>query len=165
MRVERRVSGPASASGRCSTGGGGAHLRVGIVKLDAYDGEPVFEAKENRNWVLVEPQTFSHTTNPAWQRETLALRLAWATSPWKLQGDTLDRLIASLDSGRSAAILYTLLTRVEHPWHMLFHPKLPHIADILKTRQDPDFLDRIRFQWQARIAAARTQRLRHSAES
>ena len=136
-----------------------------VVELVAYDGERFFTEQAKRNWVVVEPQTFFHTTNAAWQRYTLPLRLAWATSPWKLQGDTLDRLIATLDSGRSAAILYTILTRVEHPWHILFHPKLPHIAEILSTRNDPDFLDRLRFQWDARIAAARTRRLRHDKDN
>ena len=60
----------------------------GIVELDDYDGPPVLTGTDTtkKKWVPIEPQEFQHNTNPGWLRKQLPLRLAWSTTPWKLQG-------------------------------------------------------------------------------
>ena len=71
----------------------------------------------------------------------------------------MERLVACLrGKANRTGLLYVVLTRVKHPWNLFFHPGLPDLHEILPTRDDPDFLDRLRFEWEARIMGARTLR-------
>ena len=71
----------------------------------------------------------------------------------------MERLVACLrGKANRTGLLYVVLTRVKHPWCLFFHPGMPDLHEILQTRDDSDFLDRLRFEWEAKIAGARTLR-------
>ena len=78
------------------------------VEIDAYSGESFFEQQERRKWVPILPKVErvslkSSDDSGPWCNETrtmLPLRLAWAWTVWKAQGQTLREKVV-IDQGPS----------------------------------------------------------------
>ena len=79
------------------------------------------------NWVPIFRQKESSTIEENVIRQQYPLTLAWALTHWKAQGMTLDRVRVHL-SDRIAGvpgIAFVAVTRVRHPWDIVFEEDLP----------------------------------------
>ena len=93
-------------------------------------------------------------------REQYPLTLAWALTHWKAQGMTLDRVRVHL-SDRTAGIpgiAFVAVTRVRHPWDIVFEEDLPALEHFMKARNTVHFRERQRFELRQLARASRTLR-------
>jgi ATP-dependent exoDNAse (exonuclease V) alpha subunit len=75
------------------------------------------------------------------KREQYPLTLAWALTHWKAQGMTLDKVRVSLTelSVAMPGIAFVAMTRVRHPWDLVFDEDLPELSHFLQARHAPVF--------------------------
>ena len=112
------------------------------------------------NWVPIFRQAVSSTIEEHVVREQFPLTLAWALTHWKAQGMTLDRVRVQL-SERTAGvpgIAFVAVTRVRHPWDVVFEKDLPAMEHFMKARKTPAFTERQRFELRQLARASRTLR-------
>ena len=72
-----------------------------LVECPQFTGAPFFDESkypERRQWVPFFPREAKEEHDNAITRTQYALTLAWALTPWKAQGMTLERLIVRLDT-------------------------------------------------------------------
>jgi hypothetical protein len=115
---------------------------------------------EKTNWVPIFRQQVSSTLEDNVYREQYPLTLAWALTHWKAQGMTLDRVRVHL-SDRTAGvpgIAFVAMTRVRHPWDLVFEEDHPAYEHFMKARKTPAFRERQRFELRQRARASRTLR-------
>ena len=115
---------------------------------------------EKQNWVPIFRQPVSSTMEANVVREQYPLTLAWALTHWKAQGMTLDRVRVHL-SDRTAGIpgiAFVAVTRVRHPWDIVFEEDLPALEHFMKARNTVHFRERQRFELRQLARASRTLR-------
>ena len=89
-----------------------------LIGCPQYSGAPFFDMKkypERRCWVPFFPRDAAEENNSGVKRTQYALTLAWALTPWKAQGMTLECLVVKL--GEAAArpcVAFVALTRATH---------------------------------------------------
>ena len=133
------------------------------VNLISPDGQRRFffpNDPEKMNWVPIFRQAVSSTIEEHVVREQFPLTLAWALTHWKAQGMTLDRVRVQL-SERTAGvpgIAFVAVTRVRHPWDIVFEEDLPALEHFMKARKTPAFRERQRFELRQLARASRTVR-------
>ena len=133
------------------------------VNLVAPDGQrrTFFPSdSEKENWVPIFRQPVSSTIEAHVIREQYPLTLAWALTHWKAQGMTLDRVRVRL-SDRTAGvpgIAFVAVTRVRHPWDLVFEEDLPAYEHFMKARNTLHFRERQRFDLRQLARASRTLR-------
>ena len=91
------------------------------------DDPPASEPGFRRNWVPIFRQLVASTVEEQVAREQFPLTLAWALTHWKAQGMTLDKVRVHLSSRTAAVpgIGFVAITRVRHPWDLVFEEDLP----------------------------------------
>jgi len=93
-------------------------------------------------------------------RHQFPLVLAWALTHWKAQGMTLRR--ARIRMGTRTAsqpgIGFVAITRVKHPWHVVFDTDLPSWEHFQEAQWKTNFRARRRFEWRLEAKASRTLR-------
>lgn len=105
-------------------------------------------------------QSVSSENEEKLYREQYPLTLAWALTHWNAQGMTLDRALVQ-PSDRTAGIpevACVAMTRVRHPWDLLFEEDLPASEHFMKARKTPAFRERQRFEPKQLARAFRTLR-------
>ena len=133
------------------------------VNLVAPDGQPRSffpNDPEKQNWVPIFRQAVSSNIEDNVVREQYPLTLAWALTHWKAQGMTLDRVRVHL-SDRTAGIpgiAFVAVTRVRHPWDIVFEEDLPALEHFMKARNTKHFRERQRFELRQLSRASRTLR-------
>ena len=103
---------------------------------------------EKKNWVPIFRQKVSSTIEENVVREQFPLTLAWALTHWNAQGMTLDRVRVQL-SDRTAGvpgIAFVAVTRVRHPWDLVFDQDVSAYEHFMKARRTPAFRKRQRFE-------------------
>ena len=86
-----------------------------VLHCPSYTGKPFYDEPERRKWVPIRPQTVTDEQHHVIKRTQFPLVLAWALTPWKAQGMTLDKVV--VDYGKAATdpgVLFVALSRVRH---------------------------------------------------
>jgi len=93
-------------------------------------------------------------------RHQFPLTLAWALTHWKAQGMTLRRARVLLGDGTAsqAGIGFVAVSRVKHPWHLMFESDLPEYEAFEKAKWTEGFRSRMRYSLRMEAKASRTLR-------
>ena len=93
-------------------------------------------------------------------RQQFPLTLAWAVTHWKAQGMTLKR--ARIRIGRNVAgqpgVAFVAITRVGHPWHLMFDTDLPGFDTFEQAKYKEEFRSRERYELRLKAKASDTLR-------
>ena len=93
-------------------------------------------------------------------RQQFPLTLAWAVTHWKAQGMTLKR--ARIRIGRNVAgqpgVAFVAITRVGHPWHLMFDTDLPDFDTFDQAKYKEEFRSRERYELRLKAKASATLR-------
>ena len=131
-----------------------------IVDFPEYVGPPFFEEADRRTLVPLLPRTLSHKEENEYVERTMyPLTLAWALTPWKAQGMTLNKLKVKLGSSVDRpGVLFTSLTRIRHPDTLMLDDNFPSYGHIMKARSHEGFALRQQWERRARVKFSRTIR-------
>ena len=90
-----------------------------VVDFPQYSGPAFFDERlfpERRTWLPLRPETVQQDGNSEICRAQYALMLAWALTPWKAQGMSLEKVVVKLGAAASRpGVAFTALTRARHP--------------------------------------------------
>ena len=94
------------------------------------------------------------------KRQQFPLTLAWALTHWKAQGMTLKRARVCLNESTAGrvGIGFVAVTRVGHPWRLVFDTPLPSYDAFEKAKYGEEFRARQRYKLGLRAKAAATIR-------
>ena len=94
------------------------------------------------------------------KRQQFPLTLAWAMTHWKAQGMTLKRARVCLNDSTAGrvGVGFVAVTRVGHPWRLMFETPLPSYDAFDKAKYGEEFRSRQRFKLGLRAKAAATIR-------
>ena len=91
---------------------------VVLVECEGYASTPFFDVAQfpqRAKWVPYFPRNVKHEVDGGVARSQLALTLAWALTPWKAQGMTLNKVIVHLGVAASKpGVAFVAMTRVRH---------------------------------------------------
>ena len=130
-----------------------------VVDFPQYVGPPFYDEPERRTWVPLEPREIRQEDNAGVSRVQFPIILAWALTPWKAQGMTLDKAVVFI--GRRAAtpgVLFVALTRVRHPDDLMLDDDFPDMSTIMKQKQTQSF--QRRQMWERSMTVKFSQTLR-----
>ena len=134
-----------------------------IVDFPKYTG-PAFLDDAPSTWVPLMPRTRETGDDDGSSRTMYPLTLAWALTPWKAQGMTLDKVKVHINNAAaSPGVLFTALTRIQHPDQLLLDDAFPSYDQIMRGRRHKSFTLRQHWERQARATFSRTIR-RHMRE-
>ena len=88
------------------------------------------------------------------------MQLAWALTHRKAQGMTLQKVRVHLSerTAKVPGIGFVAVTRVKHPWDLVFEEDLPDYREFMSARRKPTYRARRRFELRQEAAASRTLR-------
>ena len=72
-----------------------------VVECPAFVGTPFFDEPARAKWVPFFPREVKYENDSSVSRTQLSFVLAWALTPWKAQGMSLDKVVVKL--GKAAA--------------------------------------------------------------
>ena len=113
-----------------------------------------------QNWIPIRRQTVALNETEHLSRAQFPLQLAWALTHWKAQGMTLSRVRVHLSerTAKVPGIGFVAITRVRHPWHLVFEADLPEYRHFMVGRRKPAFRARRHFEVRQEAKASRTLR-------
>ena len=92
-----------------------------LVEFEKYKGPPFIS--EHPTWVPIPPITFEWTTTCRHSRRQLPLRLSYAMTIHKSQGQTLDKAVIDIgDKERTVGLTFVALSRLRQLNHCLIQP-------------------------------------------
>ena len=92
-----------------------------IVEFEKYTGPPFIT--DHPTWVPIPPITYEWTTSQRHSRKQLPLRLCYAMTIHKSQGQTLEKAVIDLgDRERTAGLIFVALSRLRHLNDLLVKP-------------------------------------------
>ena len=92
-------------------------------------------------------------------RTQLSLTFAWALTPWKAQGMSLEKVHVKIGAAASRpGVAFTTLTRARHPDGLLFDDDFPVMSTFQKQRKHQSFRKRQHFERMARVRFSETIR-------
>ena len=129
---------------------------VVLVECPSYAGEAFFDFEafpERRQWIPFFPRDIKLELDGGTSRSQLALTLAWALTPWKAQGMSLEKVVVNLGKAASKpGVAFVALTRVRHPHGLALDDNFPAYATFQKQLKNRTFVQRQHFE---RLAKAR----------
>ena len=86
--------------------------------------------------------------------------MAWAVTPWKEQGMTLERVVVKIGdiAASKQGILFVSLSRVKHPDHLMIDDSFPMMSIINQQKLNPAFAARQLWEKKSRAKFSRTIR-------
>ena len=116
--------------------------------------------KRGKRVVPIFRSSVSAENSDGFSRQQFPLVLAWALTHWKAQGMTLRRVRIRLGERTVGmpGIAFTAITRVKHPWHLLFEVDLPSFEKFQEVQWKKIFRERRRFDWRLEAKASHTLR-------
>ena len=142
---------------------------VVLVECPSYAGAAFFDTAvfpERRRWIPFFPREIRLETDGGVARSQMALTLAWALTPWKAQGMTLDKVVVNLGSAASKpGVAFVALTRARHYDGLALDDTFPDMHTFQKQRTQPTFKKRLEFERnaKARFSATIRRSMRDSA--
>ena len=125
-----------------------------VCNAPHYRGEPYFDVSEHperATWLPFLPRTARDENNSAVSRLQFPLTLAWALTPQKAQGMTLDKAIVNCKQVTNPGVLFVSLSRVRHYFDVMLEDDFPALSRILKLRNAPGH--RLRLAWEKKMLA------------
>ena len=111
------------------------------------------------------PRIGSAENKEGMSRKQLAVTLAWALTPWKAQGMSLEQVTVKLGAAASKpGVAFVALTRARHPDGLALDDNFPVFSAFQKQKQHLTFQYRQRFERVARCRFSRTIR-KHMADA
>ena len=94
------------------------------------------------------------------KRQQFPLTLAWALTHYKAQGMTLKRVRVCLTptTAKQVGVGFVAVTRVGHPWHLMFEIDLPPYQAFQDARYGEEYRSRQRYKLQLRAMFGATMR-------
>ena len=136
-----------------------------VVDFPGYSGPAFFSDPSRRTWVVLEPKTQESGERSEITRKQFPLVLAWAITPWKAQGMTLEKVIVSLSHACSKpGVLFVALTRVRHPDNLLLKDDFPAFSMIRRQLLHPNFIARQKWERRMLVLFSLTVRRRMRSE-
>ena len=133
-----------------------------IVNFPNYSGPSFWDAHqypERKTWIPLLQRTISDATNSAITRTQFPITLAWALTPWKAQGMTLDLAVVRLGSAASnPGVAFVTLSRVRHPDDLMLDDDFPAMSTIMRQADSDSFLQRQEWERHARVKFSKTIR-------
>ena len=131
-----------------------------VVDCPQYVGPPFFAEPAFRTWIPLLPRTISADYDSSVTRTQFPLTLAWALTPWKAQGMTLQKVVVNLGAKASSpGVAFVALTRVRHPDDLLLEDAFPAMATIMRQRDHASFAARVKWEQRQTVLFARTLRM------
>ena len=105
-------------------------MRLFVSLFQTKDGQPLSffpDDPARRKWVPIWRQKVPSNETQHLSREQFPLQLAWALTHWKAQGMTLQKVRVHLSerTAKVPGIGFVAVTRVKHPWDLVFEEDLP----------------------------------------
>jgi len=133
-----------------------------LVECAEYAGEPFFDKKahpERAKWVPFFPRELSLEDDDTIARTQLSVVLAWALTPWKAQGMSMEKVVVKIGGAASRpGVAFTTLTRARHPDGLAIDDDFPVMSAFQKQRQHKTFQKRLHFERVARVRFSETLR-------
>ena len=132
-----------------------------VCNVPHYRGEPYFnvaEHPERATWLPFLPRVSRDENNSSVSRLQYPLTLAWALTPQKAQGMTLDKAIVNCKQVSNPGVLFVSLSRVRHYYDVMLEDDFPALSRILKLRHAPGH--RLRLAWEKKMLARFGQTVR-----
>ena len=127
---------------------------VVLAECPDYAGEPFFDKDlypHRIKWVPFFPRTLDMENEPV-SRTQLSLTLAWALTPWKAQGMSLEKVHVKIGAAASRpGVAFTTLTRARHPDGLLIDDDFPVMSTFQKQRKRQSFTKGQHFERMARV--------------
>ena len=112
-----------------------------VIDFPQYTGPPFFDEQkypDRRTWLPLRPETASKEGDKEITRTQYPLWLAWALTPWKTQGMTLEKARVHLGAKASSpGVALVALSRVAHPDDLLLDDDFPSMATIMRQKDHP----------------------------
>ena len=135
---------------------------VVLVECEGYASAPFFDAErfpERRKWVPYFPRNVKHEMDGGIARSQLALTLAWALTPWKAQGMTLNKVRVILGKAASKpGVAFVALTRAQHYDGLALDDSFPAMDVFQKQKKQKMFQKRQEFERRANALFSATIR-------
>ena len=132
-----------------------------LADCPSYSGPAFFDSTafpERRHWVPFFPREISTENDKGIRRTQYTLTLAWAITPWKAQGMTLERLVVKLgEAAGRPGVAFVALSRATHPDGLALDD-FPAMSLFQRQKKHKSFQQRQRFERVARARFSRTIR-------
>jgi ATP-dependent exoDNAse (exonuclease V) alpha subunit len=130
-----------------------------MIEWPDYFGPAFLNEAGKEKWIPMPPMTF-HDEDHKHSRTQLPLRLAYAMTVHKAQGQTLDKVVVDLGSSeRSLGLTFVALSRVRHISHLAIQPcsyeRLRKIRDSISLRPRQEEEQRLRILAEQTLAEYR----------
>ena len=133
-----------------------------LVDCPDYVGEPFFDQEkypDRTHWVPIFPRGIAAETEEQVTRTQLPIVLAWALTPWKAQGMSLEKVVVKIGTAASKpGVAFVALTRARHPDGLALDDDFPVFSTFQKQKQHRTFQLRQIFERRARVNFSRTIR-------
>ena len=130
---------------------------VVIVECASFVGRPpplfffFLDEPERAKWVPFFPREVKYENDNTISRTQVSFVLAWALTPWKAQGMSLDKVVVKL--GKAAArpgVAFVALTRARHPDGLALDDSFPSMSTFQRQVRHKNFQKRHVFELHAR---------------
>ena len=133
-----------------------------LVDCPGYAGEPFFDVvrfPNRKQWVPIFPRRAAREDDSSLARTQLPVILAWALTPWKAQGMSLDKVMAQLGKAASRpGVAFVALTCVRRPDGLALDDDFPVFSVFQKQKRRETFQKRTHWEKWAWAAFACTVR-------
>ena len=133
-----------------------------LVECPGFVGDSFFDLKqypERAKWVPIFPRAVPAETEMQVTRTQLSVVLAWALTPWKAQGMSLEKVVVKLGAAASKpGVAFVALTRARHPDGLALDDDFPVFSTFQKQKKHRTFELRQAFERRARATFSRTIR-------
>jgi len=123
---------------------------VVLVECPSYASEPFFDIErfpERMKWIPFFPRDIKLESDGGVSRCQFALTLAWALTPWKAQGMTLDKVVVNLGKAASKpGVAFVALTRASHYYGLALDDTFPAKDVFQRQVTQPTFKKRMAYE-------------------
>ena len=133
-----------------------------IVDVPKYTGPSFWNTEtfpERKTWIPLEPKRICDSSSSHIYRLQFPLVLAWALTPWKAQGMTLEKAVVQLGSAAAKpGVAFVALSRVKHPDDLMLEDDFPSMSVMMRQKDNKGFQARQRWEREARVKFSKTLR-------
>ena len=125
-----------------------------VCNVPHYQGPSYFNCEEHperATWLPFLPKSTRDEHDSSVTRSQFPLMLAWALTPQKAQGMTLDKAIVNTKQVTHPGVLFVSLSRVRHYMDLMLEDDFPALSHILKLRYAAGHS--LRLAWEKKMMA------------
>lgn len=133
-----------------------------IVDIPKYDGPSFYDVTkypERSTWIPLSMKRIPDATNKNIYRCQFPIVLAWALTPWKAQGMTLEKAVIHIGNAAcKPGVLFVALSRVKHVDDLMLEDDFPALATIIAQRNSKGYEEHQIWEREARVKFSKTIR-------